>query len=134
MTGDDRVRFCPECNRYVHSLSAMSRAEAEAFLRTDGRVCMRFDRGADGRVLTRTCPASVRTAKRHVGRLLAAVAVGLLLSVALLAGFFGNPGRREEGMAWLRQTKPFQAAREIEPFRTVLEWFDPTPVEAPVGW
>lgn len=69
MLGDERVRFCTSCEKNVFNLSAMSRDEAEALLaeRTEGELCVRFYRRADGTVLTSDCPVGVR--KRRVRRL-----------------------------------------------------------------
>src|SRR5262249_50869006 len=59
MTGDDRVRFCAECNKSVYNISSMTRAEAEdLLLRCAGQVCARFERGPDGRVITVTQPVA----------------------------------------------------------------------------
>ncbi len=58
MKGTERVRRCEECRFNVYDLSAMTRAEAEALVfKTEGdRVCVRFYRRADGKVLTEDCP------------------------------------------------------------------------------
>lgn len=57
MDGDERVRFCRECNRNVYNLSAMSEPEAhELIARREGRVCVRFYQRRDGTVLTADCP------------------------------------------------------------------------------
>src|SRR5882672_8167609 len=53
MTGNDRERFCKQCNHTVHNLSAMTRKQAEAFFaNANGRVCARYSRRADGSVIT----------------------------------------------------------------------------------
>ena len=55
MRGDDRMRFCEGCGRYVSNLSAMTRAEAAQLLEgcaSAGRLCVRFERSADGMVQT----------------------------------------------------------------------------------
>src|SRR5438105_4441207 len=120
MPGDERVRFCSQCRQKVYNLSDMTTAEAEALvLGWEGRLCVRFVRRADGTVLTRDCLGGRRVRRRRV-----AACVGL--AVALVFGYFGwlaslvsssdDPGFREP--AW---------ARQVEPFRTVLEWIDPTP-------
>jgi hypothetical protein len=74
MEGDDRVRFCGLCQLNVYNLSAMTRAEAEALVaRTEGRVCARLYRRADGTVLTKDCPTGLRAVRRRVRRKAAAV-------------------------------------------------------------
>ena len=43
MMGDERVRFCSECNLNVYSLSAMTRSDAESLIvRNEGRLCVKF--------------------------------------------------------------------------------------------
>ena len=57
MEGDDRVRFCDRCSLNVYNISAMTKAEAESVItNTEGRVCARFYRRADGTILTQDCP------------------------------------------------------------------------------
>jgi hypothetical protein len=52
LAGDDRVRRCATCAETVTNLSALSAAEAEAFLRAHpGAVCVRIERDAVGRVV-----------------------------------------------------------------------------------
>lgn len=53
MSGDGAVRHCGHCDKDVHDLSALGRADAEALLReTRGKICVRMSRTADGRVVT----------------------------------------------------------------------------------
>ena len=53
MKGDDRVRFCAECNKHVHNLSAITKREAEDLLaKADGKLCGRFDRDHTGNIVT----------------------------------------------------------------------------------
>ena len=49
MQGDDRVQFCGECQKSVFNVSAMTRRQAESFLRqnTTG-ICTKIYRRADG--------------------------------------------------------------------------------------
>jgi len=81
MTGDDRVRFCGQCEKNVYNLSAMPREEAEAFLvEREGAVCVRLYKRADGTVLTADCPVGVRTRRRR--RVAVATLGGGLMAVA----------------------------------------------------
>src|SRR5260370_815375 len=65
MEGDDKFRFCKQCRKHVYNLSAMSRLEAEALVeKTEGRMCVRFYRRADGTVLTDDCPVGLRLARK----------------------------------------------------------------------
>ena len=54
MAGDERSRYCASCEKHVHDLSAMSRAQAEALVTAHaGKLCVQFTLGTDGRVMTR---------------------------------------------------------------------------------
>jgi hypothetical protein len=86
MVGDERVRFCRECNLNVYNFSAMPAGEVEQLLQhRTGRVCARFYRRADGTMLTKDCPvgwdARVRRISRVAGAALSA-AMGLGLAEA----------------------------------------------------
>lgn len=53
MHGDDRVRHCVQCDKHVYNLSQMTRQQAEALLiKTNGKLCARFERRPDGGILT----------------------------------------------------------------------------------
>jgi hypothetical protein len=89
MEGDDRVRFCGSCQKNVYNLSSMSRAEAEALVTdTEGRICVRFYRRADGTVLTNDCPVGQRKRRRR----LAVLAVGAS-ALAAAGGAFAMSAR-----------------------------------------
>lgn len=63
MKGDDKTRFCQQCQLSVYNISAMTAAESEILLlNRDGskRVCVRIYRRADGTVLTQDCPVGLR--------------------------------------------------------------------------
>jgi len=84
MAGDDRLRFCNQCNLNVYNLSAMTKAEAESVItNTEGRVCARFYRRADGMILTQDCPVGLRAIRKKVSRAAAAAFSAL---VSLLGG------------------------------------------------
>jgi hypothetical protein len=81
MPGDDRSRFCGDCQRHVYNLSAMSRPEAEKLVfEREGRLCVRFYRRHDGTVLTADCPVGLRGVRRRIARSLAA-ACGLFMAI-----------------------------------------------------
>jgi hypothetical protein len=69
MSGGKRVRFCSQCHRHVYNLSAMTRAEAEAFvLEKEGTACVQFYKRADGTALTADCGGpSARPVQRLAG-------------------------------------------------------------------
>lgn len=84
MYGSDRKRFCGDCKLNVYNLSDMSRQEAENLLLTsEGRLCFRFFRRADGTVLTKNCPVGWRAVERRVSRVATA-------AFSMVAGLFGG--------------------------------------------
>jgi hypothetical protein len=93
MEGDDKTRHCSRCNQRVHNLTAMTTAEAEELLSSHGgRICVRYYRRADGRIMTKDCPKGVKRVRRQrawaAGGLLA-----FLINLASGAGIF----RSEQG-------------------------------------
>lgn len=100
MVGDEVTRFCGACEKDVHNLSAMTRDEAEAFLRARAGddVCVRFYRRRDGTVMSADCPVGVRWRRRRrvvsamagVGALGAAAASVLYVPVARGGGLVGE--------------------------------------------
>src|SRR5204863_4095976 len=74
MAGDERVRHCTLCSLNVYNFAEMTRDEVrELLVRTEGRVCARLYRRADGTVLTRDCPAGLRALRRRASRAAAAL-------------------------------------------------------------
>lgn len=79
MRGDERVRFCDRCSLNVYNLSAMTRREAERLVvGSEGRLCVRFYRRADGTTLTQNCPVGLRALKRRVSRVASATAAAAI--------------------------------------------------------
>ena len=117
MTGDERTRHCEQCGLHVHNLDAMTRDEALALAQgasQGGRVCVRFYRRADGKVLTRDCPvglAAVRAKARHAYSRVAALLALLLSGAWLVAKGDANAG----------------ALSDAQPFSTLRAWLRPAP-------
>lgn len=79
MIGDERARFCGQCQRNVYNLSGMTKREAETLIAgAEGRLCIRFYRRADGTILTENCPVGLRALKRRLSRLASATLSALL--------------------------------------------------------
>jgi hypothetical protein len=79
MLGDERRRFCGQCELNVYNLSAMTKREAEGLInQTEGRLCVRFYRRADGTVLTQDCPVGLRALRRRMRRVRNAVVSSVL--------------------------------------------------------
>lgn len=82
MTGDDRIRHCSDCEQNVFNLTDLTTKEALRLIRdTQGRLCVRFYRRADGTILTRDCPGVVNIPKERRNAILYAFAfAGLLIA------------------------------------------------------
>ena len=115
MRGDDRRRYCAMCKLNVYNLSGMTQDEAESFLiNSEGRVCVRFFRRADGSVITRDCPVGWARIKRNVARTATAV-------FSLVAGFFGGVFALESLLSLRRFTNYDKVP---EPFFQTEEKYD----------
>jgi len=119
MAGDERIRFCSQCQKHVYNLSAMSRPEAEGLIeQTEGRLCAGFYRRKDGTILTSDCPVGLRAARRRLAMIVSAVAAVCFIALGWGMTLLGSSRGSEFGSRRLR---------DIEPFRTFMEWIDPTP-------
>ncbi len=84
MMGSERVRFCGQCSLNVYNLSGMTRSDAESLIAgTEGRLCVRFYRRADGSIITKDCPVGLRAIRRRVSYV--AKAIGSMV-LGLFAG------------------------------------------------
>ncbi len=89
MIGDERARFCGQCELNVYNLSAMSVPEAESLIaRTEGRLCVRYYRRKDGSIITEDCPVGLRRLQQRAARIKRAVAslvLGFSLALVFMA-------------------------------------------------
>lgn len=93
MAGDERVRHCAQCQLNVYNLSAMDRAEAEAFVaENSGEACVRLYRRHDGTVLTADCPVGLRYLRWYRRALLAVAVLLTLVGLGGLARMIEGPG------------------------------------------
>ncbi len=101
MVGDERVRFCGQCELHVYNLSGMTRREAESLVtRAEGRLCVRFYMRADGSILTRNCPVGLRALKQRASRITRATlsaVLGFFAGLGLNFGLGPAPQRRVMG-------------------------------------
>ncbi len=120
MIGNERIRFCAQCNLNVYNLSGMSRTEAEHLIaRSEGRLCVRFYRRTDGTILTRNCPVGLRGLKQRLTRTASAVASMVL---SFIAGLFAFTGLREtpvrggytQGTIARQPPKPVEELRDVK--------------------
>jgi hypothetical protein len=93
MIGNQRQRFCGACKLNVYNLSGMTQHEAENLIvQSEGHLCVRFYRRADGTVLTKDCPVGWQAIKRNVSKTVAAFAslIFTALSAIGLTKFFAE--------------------------------------------
>ena len=124
MEGDEKKRFCGQCSLHVYDVSAMSRGEAEALIaRTEGRLCMRLYRRADGTVITRDCPVGLRAVRRRVSRAAGAAFAAVLsfLSVPLAARASVSQGRAVTGRIKIERTQSKSADSLLRLSGTVFD-------------
>jgi carboxypeptidase family protein len=97
MIGDERVRHCGGCNLNVYNLSAMTEREVQRLIAgSNGRLCTRFYRRADGTILKQDCPRGLRAVARRVSRTVAAL-VSAVMSVSFaVAGTKPKPAQQTE--------------------------------------
>jgi hypothetical protein len=95
MTGDNRIRFCGHCQLNVYNISELSRIEAEKLIASsEGRLCARLFRRADGTILTKDCPVGLRALRRRVAKRTATVFAAML---SLSAAVFGQQSSSKHG-------------------------------------
>jgi hypothetical protein len=67
MAGDERSRFCAQCDKRVYNFSRMSPEEISQFiLDREGRACVRFYQRTDGTMLLENCPVGTERLIRRV--------------------------------------------------------------------
>src|SRR4051794_30720062 len=85
MAGDERVRHCTLCSLNVYNFAEMTRDEIRALLaRTEGRICGRLFRRADGTLMTSDCPSGLQVLRQRMSRLATAF-IAAMFSVAAFA-------------------------------------------------
>ncbi len=99
MRPEQRGRYCFECRKKVHDLSAMTRPQARDFLRDNASadICVSYQHGDDGVLVFRERPAPVvplsRLRRPRGARTMAAAVASAGMAVALAAcAPHGEPG------------------------------------------
>ena len=111
MIGNERVRFCEHCHLHVTNISALPRQEAMRLVsRSEGRLCVRFMKSADGSVVTKQLPQALHQISRRVSRI-AAGAFTATLSLSSAAAQTRPTNTNE----------PVEAARSMARDRNITE-------------
>jgi len=91
MSGNDRVRFCESCQLNVYNLSEMTSDEVKSLiLKSEGRLCGRMYRRADGTVITRDCPVGIRALRKKMTSIAAAVFATILSASSVVFSQIGS--------------------------------------------
>jgi len=106
MEGDEKVRFCSQCQLHVFNLSAMDVEEAGARVaeHTDD-LCIRFYRRADGTMLTRDCPEGAegkRKRRRDQLQAAATFTFGAVVAGSMVLPVQGAYPRPAAMRVWMR--------------------------------
>ncbi|MCI0489702.1 MAG: carboxypeptidase-like regulatory domain-containing protein [Blastocatellia bacterium] len=79
MSGNERIRYCNECDKYVYDISKMTGKEAEAILSSArGPVCARFTRLTDGFTITADNNAGLHLISRRASPIASAVFTAII--------------------------------------------------------
>jgi hypothetical protein len=126
MFGDERKRFCGDCKLNVYNISGMTRTEAERLLeQSEGRLCVRYYRRADGTILTKDCPVGWAKIKQRASMIATAA---LSLIVSFLAGIYGLAAFTRKADLAVRFPIPFATPTpKYEPLMGALPVRTPTP-------
>jgi hypothetical protein len=94
MSGDEKVRYCDECNLHVYNISEMTGERVASLIASkEGRICARLYRRADGTVLTKDCPVGLRAFRKRVSRTAGAALTAVL---SLCSGGFAQTKAQED--------------------------------------
>ncbi len=129
MVGNNRQRHCGDCKLNVYNLSGMTKREAEdLILNSEGRVCMRIYRRADGTVLTKDCPVGWSAVKQRVSKVATAFAsmIFALLGGIGLTGYFAADDSKTMGVIAVTNQYPpinddYPTTGEAEPMSGGIE-------------
>jgi hypothetical protein len=94
MVGDERARFCAQCQKHVYNLSALTaEASAELIRAKEGKLCARFYRRPDGTLLhAEDCPVGFAARQyRRIRHAAGAVASLFLLLLGANRAQAGEP-------------------------------------------
>jgi len=79
MSGDEKKRFCSECDKFVYDFSRMTRKQVEAIVSIHrGQMCARITRRPDGSLLTLETPPAHPIVARRASPVVNATLVAIL--------------------------------------------------------
>jgi hypothetical protein len=82
MRGDNRARFCDQCQKHVYNFAAMTTDEGLALIaRTEGEFCGRLTRREDGMLMTADCPVGFAARLQRFRRRVAYSVIAVCLMI-----------------------------------------------------
>jgi hypothetical protein len=112
MAGGESKRFCNLCSLNVYNVSEMSMAYVQDLIaKSEGRICMRLYKRADGTVITKDCPVGLRAYQKRVARF-----AGAALS-AVLGIFSVSYGQKDE----VHKADPSKTVSEAQNGKGILK-------------
>ncbi|MGC2238988.1 MAG: carboxypeptidase-like regulatory domain-containing protein [Pyrinomonadaceae bacterium] len=107
MSGDEKTRFCKLCSLSVYNISELSGAEAQKLIKkTEGRICGRIYRRADGTVITKDCPVGLRAFYKRTARFAGAALASI---IGLFSVGFGQSNSKKAQVC--KETSQFKILR-----------------------
>lgn len=82
MRGDERRRFCAQCDKHVHNLSAMTKAQAQALLERDPELCVIYQYDEHEELVFAPEPTRQQLQLQGARKLLAAAALAVPMMLA----------------------------------------------------
>jgi hypothetical protein len=128
MIGDERVRHCAECNLNVYNLSAMTEREVQKLIASSqGRLCARLYRRADGTIITQDCPRGLRAVARRISRITAALLAAVMSVSFAAAGTKPRPSTQPAAPS--QHNEPGVAVLVIDPQGAIVSGAEVTLVK-----
>jgi hypothetical protein len=94
MRGDKRVRFCDLCSLNVYNVSEMTTAQVQNLItKSEGRICARIYKRADGTIITNDCPIGLRAYYKRTARFAGAALTAIL---GLFSISFGQSDKKDK--------------------------------------
>jgi len=120
MNGNEKMRFCSQCQLNVYNLSGMTRREAEELItNAEGRLCVRYYKRADGSIITQNCPVGLQALKRRVSRAATAffsAVIGFLGGLGFVTAYnYGTSSDNERAMGIVAERPVVETPVEKDP-------------------
>jgi len=86
MQGDEKSRFCQQCQKHVYDFSAMTWEEGISLIeQKEGALCGRLSRRRDGTLITADCTVGLAAKARHFRK---QCLYGLVAAIVLVGSLF----------------------------------------------